>query len=284
MRGPSGPTGPGGHEPVVVGIDGSPSAQDALAWAVVEAANQGRPLRIVHADESPLRGEGERLLADAEARARSLAPGIDVLGRLVTGAPALTVLEQASDAHLVVLGSRGLGGFLGLLIGSVSLEVVSHAPCPVVVVRPRAPDEGAVSARRVVVGVDGSELSALAIGFAFRAAARRGVGVTAVRAWDVPMPVHASLLVPLDRIQEAERLLLAKSLVDPQREFPGVDLQIKLVNDHAGHALVLESAGAELLVVGSRGLGGFRGMLLGSVSQAVIRHSSCPVAVVHPRR
>ncbi|MHB1474799.1 MAG: universal stress protein [Dermatophilaceae bacterium] len=156
----------------------------------------------------------------------------------------------------------------------------------IVVVRPRPADDLPVSTRRVVVGVDGSGVSGLSMSFAFQAAARRGVGITAVRAWDVPMPVHPSLLVPLDKIQEAEQLLLLKSLAGRQRKFPGVDVQIKLINAHPGHALVVESAGAGLLVVGSRGLGGFAGMLLGSVSQAVLRHASCrcPVAVVRPHR
>lgn len=287
--------------PVVVGVDGSPSAHEALEWAAVEAATRRRPLRIVQAfgwppradpveltgggrDDGELAAVAERVLLDAEIHARSVAPEVDVTSELVTGAAAPAVLDQAQDAHLVVLGSRGLGGFMGLLVGSVGAEVAAHAPCPVVIVRPRPAERTRSSARRVVVGTDGSDRSALAISLAFDAAARHGIGLTAVRSWEAPIPVHPSLLIAMDKIEEAEQRLLAESLADAQQRYPDVDVRTKLVRAHPGHALVVESAGADLLVVGSRGRGGFRGMLLGSVSQAVLHHATCPVAVVRPHR
>lgn len=283
--------------PIVVGVDGSPEAQDALKWAANEASSMHRPLCIVHGFIWPLMGvalgppaggpseagfqaEAERVLADAEQHARSTAPHIEVTSQLVTGAPTQVLLDQARDAELVVLGHRGLGGFVGLLVGSVGVEVAAHAPCPVVIVQPRGADSPRPLTGRVVVGVDGSDLSTVAISFAFQAAMRRGAGVTAVHAWDAPGSVDPSLTTAVDKIEEVERRLLVESLQAERQRYPDVDVQSKLVNAHPGHALVAESAEAELVVVGSRGRGGFKGMLLGSVSQAVVQHADCPVAVV----
>lgn len=256
--------------PIVVGVDGSSSGQDAVDWATAEAA-------------------AERVLEEAENRARSASPDLEVTTRLVVAAPVQALLEQARDAELVVLGSRGLGGFLGLLIGSVGVEVAAHAPCPVVVVRPQSVDHPRSSVGPVVVGVDGSEISALAIGFAFEVAARRGVGVTAVHAWSGPIPAgvvgeFAPVVVDVDTIEQDQEQLLTEAVAGARSRFPEVGIEMKLARAHPGHALVAESAGAALVVVGSRGRGGFRGMLLGSVSHAVLHHADCPVAVIRPRR
>lgn len=190
---------------IVVGVDGSSAGQDAVDWAAAEAAAQHRPLSIVHGFIWPLirpkvplgpmsggpaggglQAAAQRVLAEAEARARSMAPDVEVTTKLVVAAPAPALLDQAKDADLVVVGSRGLGGFAGLLIGSVGVKIAAHAPCPVVVVRPRSAGHPHSSSGRVVVGVDGSEISGLAVDFAFEVAARRGVGVTAV-----PIPAAA---------------------------------------------------------------------------------------------
>lgn len=266
---------------------------------MTEAELRGRLLRIIHAVDHPLGASGgaqttgasedepqpggpQRLLDDAVEDARSAAPELAVETHVVTGPPARAVLAEAGNACLVVLGSRGLGGFTGLLLGSVGVQVAAHAPCPVVVVRPAVSTPAARSSGRVVVGVDGSEASERALEFAFEAAVRRSQGVTVVRAWQAPMPVHPSLLIPLATLREGEHLLLLTSLATVRQRFPDVDVTIALVNDHPAHALAVESDGAELLVVGSRGLGGFAGLLLGSVSQAALRHARCPVAVVRP--
>lgn len=284
----------GDHAAIVVGVDGSPSGQDALDWAAAEASTMQRPLRLVHGFIWPLMGvhlgpspvgppdgglqaAAERVLADAETRARSSAPEVKITTELVVGAAAQALLEQARDAELVVVGSRGLGGFSGLLVGSVGVALAAHAPCPVIVVHPRPKTRPAV--QHVVVGVDGSDLSAPAIRFAFEAAARRGARLTAVRAWSAPASIFPELVVE----QEARELLLA-ALEGDRRRFPEVEVEVKLVGDHAGRALVEESSDAELVVVGSRGRGGFQGLLLGSVSQAVLQHAACPVAVVRPHR
>lgn len=288
--------------PVVIGVDGSASGQDALDWAVAEAAAQRRPLRIVQAFNPPvmdgplgpapggalegtLRAAAKRVLEQAAARARSAGSDLDVQSRLVAGPATQVLLEQAQDAKLLVLGSRSVSGFSGLLAGSVGVEVVSEARCPVVIIRPRPDQHRGPSAGRVVVGVDDKELSSPAIRFAFETAARRGVGITAVHAWSPRIASYAGCnLAPVvtevyDEQEQRQRLLL-KALASARRNSPGLDVQLKLVRGSPGQALVGESPGAELVVVGSRGLGAVRGTLQGSVSQTLLRHADCPVAVV----
>ncbi|TCN32913.1 nucleotide-binding universal stress UspA family protein [Kribbella orskensis] len=291
-----------GRPPVVVGVDGSISAQAALAWAAAEAWSRRCPLRIIHTFSWPmvrnaldmtlvgdmnnaLQSAAEWVLAEAEAHARHVAPGLRVGGELFVGGAAPTLLSQAQGAALVVVGSRGLGGFRGLLVGSVSAAVAAHAPCPVIVVHPHRDGTAfpTVPTGRVVVGVDGSEVSTAAIRFAFQEAARRRIGVTAVHAATATRQ-HPSFAVPADIVEQVEQQLFAESMESKRVLFPGIDLEVKLVHSHPAQALIDESDGAELVVVGSHGRGGFTGMLLGSVSQAVLHHAACPVAVVHPLR
>ena len=291
-----------GRRPVLVGVDGSVSAQAALAWAAAEASFRHCPLHIVHTFTWPMIGDpfglnlaepmndGLRaaagwILGEAENQARHAAPDIKVTAELVAAGAAPTLLSQAQDAELVVVGSRGVGGFRGLLVGSVSSTVAAHAPCPVVVVHPHRDGRAfpASPAGRVVVGVDGSDVSAGAIRFAFQEAARRRVGVTAVHA-ALPTRQHPSLHVPVDIVEQVDRQLFAEAMDSKRILVPGIDVQTKLVHSHPAQALIDEADGAELIVVGSHGRGGFTGMLLGSVSQAVLHHAACPVAVVHPHR
>ena len=287
----------GDQAAIVVGVDGSASAQGALEWAAAEASALHRRLVIVHgviwplmrvpldpssigAADILLQATADRILGDAEARAQSLAPDVKVTTEMVVAAAEPALLREARHAALLVVGSRGLGGFAGLLVGSVGVAVAAHAACPVVVVHPRRDDDPTPAAGRIVVGVDGSQRSAAAVSFAFQRAARRRVGLTAVRAWTPPLSAYPDLLVPLDRIEAAEHRQLLESVQADRCAFPEVDVEAKLVCDHPGRALIEESAGAGLVVVGSRGHGGFAGLLLGSVSQAVLEHAGCPVAVV----
>ncbi|MFC7615699.1 universal stress protein [Actinokineospora soli] len=188
-------------------------------------------------------------------RAKAVAD-VDVTGDMPESAPVPALLRQ--DACLVVLGSRGLGGFGGLLLGSTAVQVAAHARCPVVVVRGERSGD-------VVVGVDGSAHSVEAIAFAFGEAQRLGAGVVAVTAGS--------------QEDEAARAL-AESVAGWAERYPDVPVRRSVVRGHAARALVDAAADAALLVVGSRGAGGFRGMLLGSVSQGVLHHATCPVAIV----
>ncbi|MER7243107.1 universal stress protein [Kribbella sp. NPDC000426] len=290
------------RRPVLVGVDGSVSARGALAWATAEAASRHCPLRIVHAFSWPMIGTAldmgsvvdsnlglqsaaEWILAEAEAYARDIAPDVKVVASLIVGPAAPTLLSEAHDADLMVVGGRGAGGFRGLLVGSVSATVAAHASCPVVVVHPHGDGTAfrASPAGRIVVGVDGSDISAAAIRFAFRQAAHRRIGITAVHA-EMPNRQNPALRVPPEIADQVEQQLFAEAMESKRVLVPGIDVRTKIVHDHPAQALIDASAGAELVVVGSRGRGGFAGMLLGSVSQAVLQHAACPVAIVRPHR
>ncbi len=180
---------------VVVGVDGSASALAAVETAAREARRRGASLKVVHAfmwpamhvplgpsplgpPEGGLRTMVERLLAEAVERAEATEPGLEVAGSVVTG-EALTVLEgQSRAAELVVVGSRGMGGFVGLMVGSTAVHLAAHGKCPVLVVRGEVRTEGPV-----VVGVDGSAAGERALDFAFQEAELRGTTLVAVHAW-----------------------------------------------------------------------------------------------------
>src|SRR5262245_41425282 len=192
--------------PIVVGYDGSPGSRSALRWATAEAVRYLAPVRILEAFElviatppSPgqvvpldaIRAAREKGLEAEADSIRLLHPDLTVETRLVGGAAPKALLEDAADARLVVLGSRGLGGWSGLVVGSVAVQVATHALCPVVVI----PYDGKVPApddRTVVVGVDGSKTSAKAIDFAFDHAEQLRAMVVAVHAWTSPYLTYAN--------------------------------------------------------------------------------------------
>jgi nucleotide-binding universal stress UspA family protein len=284
--------------PIVVGVDGSEVSLEAVEWAAAEAVARHRRLRVVHAfiwpllrvpvgpstyapPGSGLRADAQRILDDAVLRARQSAPGIDVAGVMPVGAPVPVLLSEIEQAPLVVLGSRGLGGFSGLLVGSTGVQVAAHAPCPVIVVRPvSAEPSNLMTADQVVVGVDGSSLSVETLEFGFAEAVRLGVGVVAVHVAASHVPGDGRVDVLTEEHAPKQARLLAESLAGWPEKYPDVPIRRVLLRGHAGRALTEASQGARLLVVGSRGLGGFRGLLLGSVSDAVLHHAHCPVAVV----
>ena len=282
-------------DPVVVGVDGSPAGDAALRWAVDEAHGRLAPLCVVHAldqrhSEAFIRANpgfvaverraAEEVLDAAVGRARALVADVDVRPVLAVGPPAVVMLRQAAAAGLVVLGSRGRGGFSGLLLGSTSLHVARHAACPVVVLRSAGAD--AVPAPgRILVGTDGSSSSEGALRFAFAQARRRGRGLTALYAWSSPaIYVDVPGCGKWEQAAKEEQATLSEVLAPWHNRYPDVDVVEKTVLGHAATLLIDESAGGELLVVGSRGRGGFRGLLLGSVSHAALQHAHCPVAVV----
>jgi nucleotide-binding universal stress UspA family protein len=295
---------------VVVGYDGSRHGREALEWAVDEAQRRGAALCVVHAlgggvfgppmqaagleGKRRLRRAGEEVAAEGRARALERAPGLEVSTRVHVQAPSTAALvDESAAAELVVVGTRGHGGFAGMLLGSTSTAVAMHAHCPVVIARHGRPDgehgrrHGAApgpSEGRVVVGVDGSPRSAGAVEPAFAAASSRGVGLTAVLAWSAPWAPGAEGLGPAPDpwadLEQREAAVLDRVLAGPSRAHPDVDVRCAVVRGHAGEALVEHSRGAELVVVGSRGRGGLRGLLLGSVSRVVVHHAECPVLVV----
>ncbi|CCH31095.1 universal stress protein [Actinosynnema sp. NPDC047251] len=284
-------------DPIVVGVDGSASALSAVKWAAAEAARHRLPLKLVHAYLVPGRGypeivltghevrqaledQGRQWLAEAEAAALAAAPGVEVSVALEHSGAAGAMVWESKRARTVVLGSRGLGGFTGVLVGSVAVAVAAHGECPVVVVRGSVPEDGPV-----VVGVDGSPASERAVGFAFEAASMRDVPLVAVLAGDdfaVDGVFGGPLAVDWERVEEEERLVLAERLAGWQEKYPDVDVERVVVQDRPARALLKIAERAQLLVVGSRGRGGFKGMVLGSTSQTLVYHSPCPLAVVRP--
>lgn len=285
---------------IVVGYDGSVGSDVALDWAGDLAGRRHMALRIVRAFEPSmydtglgggyqagevggLRAAAEAQLTQARDRTRREHPGMDVTAAMEDDTPEHLLVEASRAADTVVLGSRGASGFSTLVAGSTTMHVASHAACTVVAVPNQEPD---VHARGVVVGADGSELSEAAIDYAFREASDLGVPLTAVHAW--LDPVTSSVLgsaLPLmhDPVAYAkdQEILLAESLAGWAEKYPDVEVKRRVVHGHPVSSLVHEAIGAQLLVVGCRGRGAVRSILLGSVSHGVLHLSSCPVAVVH---
>ncbi|WP_173167116.1 universal stress protein [Phytohabitans suffuscus] len=282
--------------PIVVGYDASDGAHAALGWALDEGARTGDPVALVHAYEWPPEGgaihladsgepgDGERRHAQeavvtALAWARDTHPDVTVTGTAVRGAAAAVLVEQSKHARMMVLGSRGHGGFTGLLIGSTSLTVSVHAHCPVVVVRGQKPPGDAP----VLVGVDGSEGAMLAAEFAFAEAAAGGTSLRVLRAWTPPPPRREPTARDPVEIAVTEQTETQEAITPLRDKYPQVSATVHVVAGQAGRVLVDATRGARLVVVGSRGMGGLRGMLLGSVSQQLLHHAHCPVAVVRER-
>lgn len=306
-----GEAGPG---PVVVGYDGSDGARRALAWAAAEAERRSAVLQVTvctdwHPVSSPeaagvllaapdLEVVGRELADDAVARLGADHPGLRVRTEVRAWAPPVpSLLAESERAQLVVLGSRGRGAFADLLLGSTSAQVAVHAHCPVVVVRPPWPASSAAGAAGaaqrgstggVVVGVDGSPAARAALAFAVATAAQRGAALRAVRVWQVPSlwgsgqhPAPGAHVGDLERAEQALLDADVTAALDAAGSRPALDVSAVVVQGHPVDGLLQASRGADLLVVGSRGSGGFRGLLLGSVSRAVLHHARCPVAMVH---
>ncbi|GAB3979451.1 universal stress protein [Actinoallomurus acanthiterrae] len=264
-------------KPVVVGVDGSEESLASVDWAAGEAELRRCPLRIVHVFAWPhlyvplgaplpgsrlddLMGIARQIVRTAVRHAEARAPELGVESAVIDGAPVPVLLEEAAKASLVVVGSRGLGAVGALFLGSTGVELAARAACPVVAVRGREH-----KAQRIVVGVDGSASSLAALGYGFEEANLRGAGLTAIHA------VHH----PVDEEDSG----ISDAMAQQRGRFPDVPAELTTVTAHPGEALINASADADLLVVGSRGRGGFRGLLLGSVSQAVLHQADCPVAV-----
>jgi nucleotide-binding universal stress UspA family protein len=282
--------------PVVVGVDGSACSLDAVDLAAREADLHRRPLRVVYAFIWPYLGvplgpspvgppnggllsDANRIVEEALARARAATPTVDVTGAAVTGAPAAVLIEQSRTAAVLVVGDRGLGGFTGLLVGSVAVQLAAHAACPVLVARGRPQPTG-----DVLLGVDGSPKNDRAVGFAFDEASRRGCPLTAVHTWTHPVSTGPGDMLPLvydvADIEEEEARILEEALAGWREKYPDVELRRRLVHGGVRRTLIEATSRAQLAVVGTRGRGGFTGLVLGSVSQAVLHHAGCPVAIV----
>ncbi|MFD0402383.1 universal stress protein [Kitasatospora sp. NPDC127121] len=284
---------------VLAGVDGSPESTTAALWAADEAVLRGTPLRLVHvwpwltdgvatfAEPDDLPAAAQRVLASAADAIRERHPDLAVHTDAVLDAPVDGLVAAAADAALLVLGSRGLGGFTGLLLGSVGMAAAARSAVPVVVVRePGAPDGAGDGVPEVLVGVDAHAPEEEVLAFAFQEAALRGARVRAVHGWDLP-PVfgYAGGAVPPTEIAQLEVLeakLLSLALAGQRERHPDTAV-IEDVRLGAARGLVEASAGAALLVVGRRHRSLDFGPRLGRVAHAALHHAQSPVAVIpHP--
>ncbi|WP_239476546.1 universal stress protein [Nocardia arizonensis] len=288
---------------VVVGVDGSQGSWAALRWAAEFAAARGRELLIVHGCESigtswvagdyeillpsvidTVREQGQRVLARAEDIALAVAPGLRVSSELATDSGRRLLIEHSHDADAVVLGATGNTGTIAHL-GSTLLAVTAHAEGPVVVVRGETDADGAIGrVGPVVVGVDDDPSCAAAIAAAFAEADARGAELVAVHCrndW-----AYAGFDDRTGRPDdEADRLadaILTERLARGRQRYPRVRVRRQVRTAEPGHCLLAMSKQARLVVVGSRGRGGFAGLLFGSTVNTLVQHAACPVMVVHP--
>ncbi|MEV0630515.1 universal stress protein [Nonomuraea wenchangensis] len=277
---------------ILVGVDGSRTGLEAAAWAGAEAALRRTPLTVAHAvarwvteNDSGryaevgrwLREGGATVLAAAEDRVRREHPYVEVHTELLPGDPRAALIEAAADAELLVVGNRGTGGLRGLLIGSVAYGVAAHSGTDVVLV-PARPAGTPGTRGEIVAGVDGSPHGLRALDFALAEAGRRGVPLRAVHGWAWPQVTGFG---PADPDSEQDVLRELQTLVEERQDrHPGVTVVTEVVHGHPVEVLKEAAAGADLLVVGSRGHTYFAGLILGSVSQALLHHAPCPLAVV----
>ena len=304
-----------GVPPVVVGTDGSPESWRAIHAAAWEATARRVPLVVVHgypADPyswygwAPLyvgpafdpRESASAMVEETANEIRAAYPELTVMTDVRVGTGSHALISASPDAALVVVGSRGHGGFAGLSIGSVAAQTAAHAASPVLVVRPiedpasgtAEPVDAAPAATRdrpVLVGVDGSPISEAAIEFACEEARLRGVPVLAIYVWwQIPThtfgPDQPGRFGLQQASEEADRLL-AEMMAPWMTKYPDVHVELRTVQGfNPSQELIEASREAGLVVVGSRGRGGFAGLLLGSVGRDLTGHAHCPVAVVHP--
>ncbi len=288
---------------VTVGIDGSESSAQTLAWAANEAARRHAQLRVVHAFTYPVYGGGlggamspsadelaairnhHKQLTEAQVLpVQKLYPQLEIETRVVDVGAVRAITESAQDSDLVVVGSRGVGTVGALFLGSVAHGVLHHAPCPVALI-PTSDQPTAVlpaELQRVVVGTDGSPESCAAVRWACDEARRRNVDLTLVHVWDYPYvgprtgTVEPAELMELDA---AEMLARVAREIDGSAERPA-HIHAKLRCGSPAGELAQEAGEQDLLVVGGRGRGAIRSALLGSTSASAVNHARGPVVVV----
>ena len=285
---------PATHRGIIVAVDGSRASKFAVDWAARDAALRKIPLTVVIVmnppmamtfPETPTRaecmqwqeGKGRAILNDAlktvEETTKQVGP-IDVRSELMTGDAVPTLVDLSTSAEMAVVGCRGRGA-MARRLGSVSTGVLHHAHCPVAVINDQDP---LTHPSQVLVGIDGSPASESATAIAFDEASLRGVELVALHAWsDTELWGFPGL--DSSTMQSLGEEILAERLAGWQERYPDVKVRRIVVCDRPAHQLVKQSESAQVLVVGSHGRGGYEGMLLGSVSLAVVQCVRVPVIV-----
>jgi nucleotide-binding universal stress UspA family protein len=282
---------------IVVGVDESPTAKIAVQWAALDAELRKIPLTLVHAISPEIatrpnvhvsadlarwqRDRGRELLDGAfkvvEEISQRGGPA-EVHSEILPSAAVPALVDLSKDAELVVTGSRGSGRWPGRLLGSVSSELLRFAHCPVAIVHDEDPLLSYPSQAPVLVGIDGSSASELATAIAFDEASRRNVKLIALHAWnDADVSEWSGINWPATQSLAEE--LLTERLAGWQERYPDVQINRQVVCDKPARQLVKRAEGAQLVVVGSRGRGGFAGMLMGSVSETLAQMARVPVIV-----
>jgi nucleotide-binding universal stress UspA family protein len=274
------------ERPLVVGYNAKQHSREALLWGAAEAVRQGVPLVVMFAANYPGMAvdplEPGALEADEKVTTRGVVealkahPHLQVDGVTLVTSPTRALTEASAQAGLLVIGTRGYGPVVGALLGSVAFGVATQAACPVVVVKGEPQSRPIGPRHRVVVGTDGSSHSAAAVAFAAERAAVHSATLEVVTCTgEHPLPD----VDPQTLWTAAEEI--AQSSVDHVRDtHPALAVRTRVEDSPAERTLVAASADAGMVVVGTRGRGAFKGLLLGSVSHAVIHGAHCPVAVV----
>jgi nucleotide-binding universal stress UspA family protein len=286
------------HLGIVVGVDGSATSTAAVRWAARRAAKRDTVLTIVHASppvvpasslvdwsgptpSEVMRAEEEqarRLINDAAKTANDTAGGLRIQAKVSLAAPVPALLELSNDAQILVVGRRGRSALAGVLLGSVSIAMIHRARCPVAVINDESPAEAASMDAPVLVGIDGSPASEPATAIAFDEASWRGVELVALHAaYDSdPFGIHQ---LEWAAVEPKAHEALAERLAGWQERYPDVRVRRVVVFDQPADHLVEQAKTAQLVVVGTRGHGEFAGLLLGSVSAAVVQATRTPVIV-----
>ena len=290
------------HLGIVVGVDGSTASTAAVRWAARRASKRNTSLTIVHASapvvpeaslvewtgptpSEVMRAQAEqahRLIDDAAKTANNTAGGLRIQTKAIAAAPVPALLELSNDAQIVVVGRRGRSSLAGVLLGSVSTAMIHRARCPVAVIHDESPAEAASTDSPVLVGIDGSPASELATAIAFDEASWRGVELVALHAaYDSdPFGIHQ---LEWAAVEPKAHEALAERLAGWQERYPDVRVRRVVVFDRPAHHLIEQAKTAQLVVVGTRGHGEFTGLLLGSVSAAVVQATRTPVIVARRR-
>lgn len=283
--------------PVVVATDGTEPSRAAVRWAAQEAVRISRPLLITHVIDwdwtdsqydfgghhaAAAREFADKTVARATSEAKAAAPAVEVDTDVLVGRPVTELIKASDQSALIVLGNRGRGGFAGLLLGSVSRRVATHAACPVVVVRgSRPPGDGPVA-----VGVDDSDSAGLVLETAFAAARDSGTSLVAIRSYTPVVPLSQSRVtqpgVSAPVQDDDERAKLTGQLAPWRSKYPELTVEALVSHDTAAAVLTGVSHHARLVVVGSRGHGVIAGTLLGSTGLQLLHHAECPVLIVRP--
>lgn len=292
------------HGSIVIGVDGSPASNRALAWAVADATRRSLPVHLLcaretyigaaHLDSSvawtdpTLDALDSSLTVVEEARdyIRSVSPDLQVTSSRPWGRPAQHLVIASREAEMLVVGSRGHGRLASVVLGTVSLQTAAHARCPVIVVREGQP-EHPTGSLKITVGVDGSSDAREAVQFAMRLAGPGG-DVDLVLAWWLEVVDGMVVTTPessqWETIVRRHRATLDDALGSTREEYPHVNVETHIERGRTEDVLLGAVRNSDLLVVGSRGRGGFAGLMLGSVSQHMLGAAPCPVAVMVNRR